>query len=613
MLLVLCMVAITAGTAVGMVFNNLSSRLNELSKSGLRGYLELGRQLIDADAVERVNQVRHYRNEDYRNLLSQLRRTITRDGKLQTGTYSGIYKVFGNKVTALAYHDGLRGIFYPYDYDYKASIYATVQEKGKVYLGEIADQYGVWQIGVAPILNRQGACVGMLEVGLDMSARKEANRQLLTKTVISIAMILFVVVFIFLEIGFLNSHVFGHIRDRDAAGMQLYDEGVLRFSAYLALSAVFLPVSFLPLFCKSLAPPLGSLPLDVVIGLPMVVETLCGAVVAVIYGHVHHRLGLKTDIVLACLATAAGMAITSQTETYTGLIVGRVVVGMGMGLLMIAFRTYFVIDSDSARRENGIVALTAGVVAGINTGSVSGAMLASRFGERGVFMLQAELLVLAALFTLFMLRNRRRPPIRVGKQALSMRGFLRSREIWGFFCLAFLPVTACGMFLGFFFPLFAAARGCTEAEIGLAFMLFGLCGVYLGPVLTKITTDAFGAGRSVFVGALIMACGLLFFAYAQTLTAAYVTVLLFGLTDSFIFNQGLGYLCSRRPVARFGEDKALGVYNVFESGGEALGPIMFGLAMSFSLATGVGLIAAMLTLSASLFLVVNKPSKEPPC
>ena len=613
MLLVLCMVAIAAGTAVGMVYSNMSDRLNELSKSSLREYLELGNQLIDGDAVERVNHVRHYRNEDYRNLLSQLRRTITRDGELQAGTYSGIYKVFGNKVTALAYHDGLRGIFYPYDYDYRASVYASVQEEGKVYIGVMVDQYGAWQIGVTPILNRQGKCVGMLEVGRDMSARKEADRQLLTRTVISISMILFVVVFIFLEIGFLNSHVFGHIRDTGEAGMQLYDEGVLRFTSYLALSAVFLPVSFFPVFCKSLAPPAGALPVDVLIGLPMVIETLCGAGVAIIYGHIHHRLGLKIDVVLACLVTAAGMAITSQTETYSWLIVGRVVVGMGMGLLMIAFRTYFLIDSDSARRESGVVALTAGVVAGINTGSVSGGMLATRFGERAVFMLQAELLVLAALFALVMLRNRRRQPKRADAQTLTMRGFLASREVWGFFWFAFLPVTACGMFLGFFFPLFAESRGCTEAEISMAFMLFGLCGVYLGPSLTKITTETFGAGRAVFVGALAMACGLLFFAYAQTLTAAYVTVLLFGLTDSFIFSQGLSYLSSRQAVARFGEDKAMGVYNVFESGGEAVGPIMFGLAMSFSLATGVGIIAALLTLSASIFLVVSKPSKEPPC
>jgi len=613
MLLVVCMVVAAAGIAVSMVFSNMSRQLNESSMDGLRGYLELGRLLVDADAVDRVRHVSHYMNDDYSQLLRQLQLIITRDGALQAGTYSGIYKVFGNKVTALAYHDGLRGIFFPYDYDYEASIYAPVQRDGKIYMGEIADQYGVWQIGVAPIHNANGDCVGILEVGLDMSARQEANRQLLKKTVISIAMVLFVLIFIFLELGFLNTHVFVNVAANDVHGKQMYAEGVLRFASYLALTGVFLSAAFLPLFSKALSYPMGNLPIDIVIGLPLVVETLCGAVVAVAYGHIHHRLGIKFDIIVACLVTAAGMVLTGMADSYAWLTAGRVVVGMGIGLLMIAFRTYFLIDGNSAYRESGVVALTAGVVAGINTGAVAGGMLAARLGMRNVFMMQAVLLVLAAVFVLLMLRNRRRLPSVEGPQALSTWKFVFSRDIWVFFCFSFLPVTACGMFLGFFFPLFAEAQGCTEEEISGAFMLFGLCGVYLGPSLTRMTTDAFGAGRAVFVGAIIMTAGLLFFAYAQTLTAAYITVLLFGLTDSFIFNQGLNYLTSLKQMARFGEDKTMGVYNVFESGGEAVGPIVFGLAMSFGLMTGVGLIAGMLALTSTLFLVISKPTKEPPC
>ena len=67
----------------------------------------------------------------------------------------------------------------------------------------------------------------------------------------------------------------------------------------------------------------------------------------------------------------------------------RVLVGMGMGLLMIAFRTFFLIEKDEGKKESGIIALTAGVIAGINVGSVSGGMLAARIGMRPVFFIQA--------------------------------------------------------------------------------------------------------------------------------------------------------------------------------------------------------------------------------
>ena len=45
----------------------------------------------------------------------------------------------------------------------------------------------------------------------------------------------------------------------------------------------------------------------------------------------------------------------------------------------------------------------------------------------------------------------------------------------------------------------------------------------------------------------------------------------------------------------------MGVYNVFESGGEALGPMAFGLAASLSLGLGIAAIAATLGLGAAIF------------
>ena len=599
------LVALMIGTAVGittyMIFNNLSRRLEEEARNSLRGYLAVGRIVVDAEAVDRIRHVKDYMNADYQSVLQQLCQTITRDGAIASGTYSGVYKVFGDKLSALAYHDGLRGIFYPYDYQYSQSIYAQVAQTGQPYVGEVVDIYGVWLNGVVPLVNSNGVTVGLLEVGVDQSAQREANRTLFKSTLIDLAMVLFVLLFIFFEIGFFSSHVMDRADRGDAAAWQRYDEGALRFVSFLAITGVFLSASFLPLYIKSLAPAAGRFP-DLVIGLPMVIETLCGAVVALLYGHMRFRAGIKTDIVLGCLVIMAGMAATGLAPTFHLLIAGRVLVGMGMGLLMIAFRTYFLIEQDDGRKESGIIALTAGVIAGINTGSVTGGMLAARIGMKPVFGIQAALLVLAAVAALALVRTRRRPAAN-GRAAgaPSPWAFLFDRAVWSFFVFIFLPVTACGLFLGFLFPLFAEEQGCTINEISLAFMLFGAASVYLGPTLTRLTTVLFGARRAMPAGALIMTGALLLFAFFQSLAAAYATIILFGLTESLIFNQGLSYYSSLPGVRRFGEDKAMGVYNVFESGGEALGPMAFGLAASLGLGLGIAAIAAVLGAGAVAF------------
>ena len=334
----------------------------------------------------------------------------------------------------------------------------------------------------------------------------------------------------------------------------------------------------------------------------MAIETLCGALVALLYGHVRFRAGLKTDVVLGCLAIAGGMVATALAPTYDLLIAGRVGVGMGMGLLMIAFRTYFLIEPDEGKKESGIIALTAGVIAGINVGSVSGGMIAARIGMQPVFGIQAVLLVLAAIAALALVRPRRRPPPNGRAAGAPTPGaFLRDRAVWSFFVFIFLPVTACGLFLGFLFPLFAEEQGCSINEISLAFMLFGAASVYLGPALTRLTTALFGARRAMPVGALTMTAALLLFAAFQSLGAAYATIILFGLTESLVFNQGMSYYSSLPSVRRFGADKAMGVYNVFESGGEALGPMVFGLAASLSLGLGIAAIAAALGAGAAIF------------
>ncbi len=608
------LVAVMIGTAVSMttymIFTNMNQRLEAEAAQNLRGYLEMGRILVDADTVDRVRHVNHFMNEDYQNILQQLQQTITRDGSIDSSIYSGVYKVIDGKVTALAYHDGLYSIFYPYDYNYEESFYAQVAETLEPYIDEIVDIYGVWLVGVAPLINSAGDVVGFLEVGVDQSAQREANRSLFLSTLAELAMVLFVLIFIFFEIGFFSSHVFDHDHRRDETAMQRYDEGALRFVSFLAITGVFLSASFLPLFSQSLAIPIGPLPFDMVIGLPLVIETLSGAVIAVLYGHIRIKLGLKTDIVLGCLVVAGGMAATAMAATFQALIIARVIVGMGMGLLMISFRTYFLIESNAIKKEAGIIALTAGVVAGINTGSVSGGMLAARVGMQSVFWLQAGILVLAALVGLLALRNRKRLLPDHGEGVVSPFTFLRERAVWSFFIFAFLPITACGLFLGFLFPLFAAAQGLSTNEISLAFMLFGIGSVYLGPALTRLTTFLFGARRAMVFGALVMAGGLLLFAGLQTLMAAYITVILFGLTDSFIFNQGLSYFSSLPTVRRIGEDKAMGVYNVFESSGEALGPLAFGLAMGVGLGTGITAIAAALSGCALAFLALSHKRKD---
>lgn len=80
---------------------------------------------------------------------------------------------------------------------------------------------------------------------------------------------------------------------------------------------------------------------------------------------------------------------------------------------------------------------------------------------------------------------------------------------------------------------------------------------------------------SIYLSSAISLAALLLFGFNSTVPMLIVVLLLLGFAGSFAIAVRRLYFTNLRGVQEYGEESAMGVYNLMESVGESAGPILF--------------------------------------
>jgi predicted MFS family arabinose efflux permease len=333
------------------------------------------------------------------------------------------------------------------------------------------------------------------------------------------------------------------------------------------------------------------------------------AVFSVLAGYMIDARGWKPAFLIGMVALGAGTLLSGLTHNQLVFILARAIVGSGFGLAIIALQTFAMAAPGEEEKNQGIASLTSGVFSGMNVGVVVGGMLAERAGFSNVFFVAIGMVALAFLFAYQFIPNIHVSSVeaREEKVSLSRVGkFFGNVNVMAFFLLIFIPVSICGMFLMYFFPLFAEEAGISSANIGRAFMLNGLCIIYLGPLLSKYISKFLGAMKSVVIYTVLVAGAMLLFANQGSVLAAFIAIIILGIADSFGIALLINYFSGLRATAQLGEGKAMGYYSLVEYLGQMLGPIALGSVMLLGVQRGVGLVGLSLCAALVLFLFLSR-------
>lgn len=100
----------------------------------------------------------------------------------------------------------------------------------------------------------------------------------------------------------------------------------------------------------------------------------------------------------------------------------------------------------------------------------------------------------------------------------------------------------------------------------------------------------------------------LIFALSPAVPAAIIGIVLLSLAISFGYAAQSTYYSGLPGVAAYGESRAMGVYSLFDNGGQTIGPIVYGIAMTAGFREGLLIIGTALITLLGLFLLLQKKS-----
>ena len=609
--LVLAATLIVSAFVIFSLMSELFTREDEVQTSNTELFADLMISKIDTEALARIQWEDDYGSEDYEAIRNVLDSMILTSYQNDQYYYYILYGLNENAIRYLVNYEDSVICGEPVS-EYGTDYYSDVFDKGERFTIRTRDTYGNWVNTVAPVYGEDGTVVAALEVGMDLSYQTAQRQESALNIILSVICSTVVVLMLLMEMLFLLS--FSDKRKaltesgRELDGPQRIPLRTLIFCAFLTDS---MQDPFIAIVCFQLYQDFLPLAHGVAVALPMSGQLLMMAVFSAIGGGFTGKYGARKTLAAGFLLQLCGFLFCFLTGTYIGLLVGKLMIGAGMGIVYVSCNTV----AATGRSEEAVGAAFADVAAGTISGLTIGTGLASVFlslgSWRNLYLVGCVILVGALGLVLSSGDVRPRAAEEETLQRGSLFRFLMNPRVIGFFLLILMPFTIALAYREYFFPLFSQEYGLTEVRIGQIYLMCGLLVLYTGPQLSAWMLRRFGPAMSVLIGSLILGLDMLLFVIWPTWVSVFIGVIILALVSSFALTCQYSFFESVPESQRFGEGRAMGVYSVFESLGQTLGPILYGAALALGYRNGIWVLAGiMLALALAFALLMGKNLKR---
>lgn len=380
------------------------------------------------------------------------------------------------------------------------------------------------------------------------------------------------------------------------------------------LFAWAMPIGFLPLYAGQLLPPgLEPEQQSFWMALPITVEMGCGLLAALCAGRWSDRHGWS-GVVLSGLVLSIAMAgLSAWAPDMTTFLVARGGVGFAYGLSWMGLQGFVVQRSPVANRGHNMASIVAGIFAGYLSGAALGAMLVQQYGAPVVFVSSALLFVFPLLGVWALRRwSQHSPPVarpappaqdnRRGRisSLLACRGF----SLLLLACVIPFSLAQVGL-LNYAVPLYLAELGAPTAAAGRVLMLYGLCVIYVGPLMGRWADRKLHTKYYLIAAGGVASVGLMLQGTLGGVWGIALATLCLALSSCLAAGAQAAYMLALGPVQHYGAVGASSVLRAADKVGQMLGPVVIAILLAAgSMSTALfylGLVYALLTLCFMLF------------
>lgn len=573
----------------------------------------------DVSLLRKVRSAADYKSDAFDALKEKLDAVINDGYERGEYFYYLTYVTDGELIYGLMDYEDTVRTWMTYE-AYGVEGYTDVFETGEPLLlkGEVST-WGAWTLILKPVFDEDGHVAAVQEVGFNYDNQLMARRETIANTILTIAFGAIVLVMLIIEGIYFSEH---QRKKREVLqrvdAVDLTDLVPLRTLIFLAFTVDCMQDAFISILATQLYKPFLGIPQSVGAALPISGQVLMAAICAVLGGFAANRLGTKRVICLGFLLQASGFLICGVTLRYFGILLGKLLVGAGIGLISVGVNTTAAASTDESKSVAAFTGITAGTLAGVSAGSGLGSTILSLVGYRAVFFTGAVILLAAFALTMtvrYAAAGTAAPPKAVdapSPKAESGHSMGIGKFLFGkggtlpFLAMVLTPFMVAIYFREYFFPIYAAENGVTETNIGRLYVLCGLLVIYGGPSLTKYLMEKLGGIGTVVLTSGLIALGSLSFGLLPTMVGAIIGVVLVSVAISSGYTAQSSYYSALPAVSEFGEGRAMGIYSLFDNGGQTLGSIIYGSAMLLGYQTGMLYVGGALALLTASFAAVKR-------
>jgi predicted MFS family arabinose efflux permease len=326
-------------------------------------------------------------------------------------------------------------------------------------------------------------------------------------------------------------------------------------------------------------------------------------------------------ISMSLLSTAGGLILCGLSENLIMLIVGRMICGVGFGMIILPARQFIVDNSSVEKRAYHLAGYTTAFSGGLFSSIVIGGIIADYFSYRTVFFFASAVLLLVLVFAYLVFSDQPAPSEVAPAQSEGLRQFmslgLRDQKL---LAVMFQGVITRIMLLGFYYysiPIFLRVKF-TYADIGRIMMFYGLTTIFFASFLNRYIKELKQSKNAVVVSNLLLGAALFAFYFLRAEASVYLALTAIGgliilaLSNCFTFPSQINLLLDTDTVKEIGHRVPMAVNEAFMRIGSALGPLVFGyFATYMDIQKAIGLGGVVCLAGNILFMFFYRGDQRP--